>query len=480
MAVAASLLLLLPLASAAEAPPVATLSVSAVSATDGALEGPLVGAVWTAPKLTLGSMPRTSATDSVETLQVPLLDLQARFARISLYQKHSIAANRDPTDSHSPKVTEASDLRLDGMPAGDADSARLVVMPMASEPSLLHVDGPLRANRTDATTLPLTPRSTDVQFSVPLNDTAYVASAGDAGTLRITGSFRLVLDAIDLPYTSGSGSGHIAAREDLGPVWAYGGSTTASPDMVEREAVVDLWDATIVVTRVPAFFSHAALRSTALDFENSTGKAGSRAVALEPVHAEGDLLASVAVSADHVDSLAVRVVGQASDLRLGAHSVAASGHSPPPATLALALLAIPALPAAQWAVARRRFTRMDRALDRGDFQAALRLSERFTPWPSQRQDSILAAAICLLGLGRPAEACERLAGSRWSIGRRPMRDFLRARGNAALGRVEEAQRALAASLLAEPALIAQARTDPVLAALVDGPRDATATQEAYA
>jgi hypothetical protein len=42
-------------------------------------------------------------------------------------------------------------------------------------------------------------------------------------------------------------------------------------------------------------------------------------------------------------------------------------------------------------------------------------------------------------------------------------------------------RALAASLLAEPALIGQARTDPVLAALMDVPRDgAGSSQEAYA
>jgi hypothetical protein len=136
--------------------------------------------------------------------------------------------------------------------------------------------------------------------------------------------------------------------------------------------------------------------------------------------------------------------------------------------------------AAHTASGRWRFGRLDQAMDSKDYRRALGLSRGFHGHPVLTQDAALAAAICLLALGQPNAARARLASRpRWTARRRPMRDFLLARAEAALGRRDEATRRLASSLAAEPSLLAQAQSDPVLSRVLGAVRPAS-TEEAYA
>lgn len=529
LATAATLLLLLPLASGAGAGPMGTLTVSGIEATDGVLEGLLAGAVWLTPAsgnatgqaqdlrdhagqvmdealatntsyvqgwaggLTQ-ALTRMPSTDPPGDVNAPPLKVEAASAHVQIWRSTQ-QAYLEPT------VEQVADdlwtgFRIDATARGDEESARLLVLPLDEGVPVARAGGAsLLVTAADSTKLPALKSRADHPFTVDLANTIKAEPLG-GGQVRVTGSFRIVVNALDLPYESNDGPGAVNTRRQLGPgaqMVSYGGTSVATNSST-YEAFIDVRDATLVMDGGDLYVHQPSLVAPVLDLQQAAGDLAGYGVGAQ-AHAEGSLdaflesepTATAPALRASLDGWLSRLVvdGQEREIpaAFAARAAAATPAGPsvaPSAGLAIALLAIPALPAAQWAASRRRFTKMDRALDRGDFETALRLAGRFTPWPGQRQDGVLAAAICLIGLGRSAEACDRLEGSRrWSASRRPMRDFLRARGHAALGRTEEATEALAASLLAEPALIAQARTDPVLAGLLDGPKDPT-TQEAYA
>lgn len=519
MAAAATLLLLLPLA--AGAGPFASLQARRVRADGATLEGDLAGVTWFNPhSQTISSQAselkegvvqdpgnttflqeraeRLGATlqstqpgvGSPEAIPVPFLGLQAGRARLATYHSEDYLYQRDPPSGSvpPPEVQAVDDLRIAGGGVGDSDSARVLVLPAIDGSAAARAQrvGDLQAISNPDDLAPTTQSEAGADYSMDLSHTVRVTS--DASSVTVSGSFRLVIDAIDIPYSAADGDGTIRTRTEAHLPPAYYGATTVPTYSTVREAILDVWNATLVLDAGDLYVHRAVLSASSLDILGSTGQVAGRSVGDEPLHMQGDVVATV--SSLDKEFMRVSLEGRM-DLAIDGQPVAMPGGVAPDTSAAiargttspllLALLAVPFIPAAHWASSRRRFTRMDEALDRGDFNTALRLANRFTPWPGQRQDSILAAAICLLGLGRPAEACQRLEGRRWSAGRRPMRDFLRARGHAALGQVDAAVRALAASLLAEPGLIGQARTDPVLAALVDGPRDpSSSSQEAYA
>jgi hypothetical protein len=508
-AVAAGLLLLVPLASAADAGPVAVVTVSELQVAAGTLDGSLAGLIWLSPssqnitrQLTENRPDPTQpgevagwANDTASRvantqprvggpgdLRLPNLSVSAARARITVHEADQYGYHQGEVRS---TTVERTDLRIEGRPVGDDDLSRLMVVPMGNEVSLARLDGALAANAVLSDPGD-TKSHLQLDHGIDLASTVRAVST-EGASLAVTGSFRLVLNAVEVPYRSAEGEGLVDGRPSYATEPAahvsYGSLGTGV--YTNREAVVELWDATLVFGGGRMHIRQAALATPSIDLKPSEGQVAGQAAGAS-VQAEGDLVAALAYDAGNlsvaIGGRVVRLVNGGQDVPVP-HTATpdiAAGPGPGALGLAVLLLAIPALPAAHWAAGRRRFTKMDRALDRGEFQAALRLADRFTPWPGQRQDSVLAAAICLIGLGRPAEACERLSTGRWSAGRRPMRDFLRARGHAALGEVEEATRALAASLLAEPSLAAQARTDPILAALVEGSRDPASSQEAYA
>lgn len=529
-AAAASLLLLLPLASAAGVLPLATVVVKELQTDAGTLDATLAGASWVVGGGQLGTAVENKDTDAAVALakrlagqasnksyllqavqagqpipiRVPAFTVEAGQARVTVYSEENflLASDASPPlstikDAASlrspPEPLHLSNLRINEAGVGDRDSARILVLPMEKTPEpQVHAEGPVRANSTLPPADSMASRVPGQPFRMNLSQAMSVPVL-QGQQMRITGSFLLVLDALDVNYTSGDGgAGRIETRREVPEnLSASFETTTVAAHDVQHEAIIELWDATLTLPAdgsFRAFVRGGTLAAQAIQFDAMSGQILGKNERGR-VQAFGDLQATLEArdGRDAEKAIGVRLDGELSRLLIEFRSV------PVPQTaavgtvgasfpwLALALLAVPAIPAAQWAAARHRFTKMDRALDRGDFRSALRLAGRFTPWPGQRQDGVLAAAICLLGLGRPAEASQRLEGRRWSAGRRPMRDFLRARAHAALGHTDEATRALAASLLAEPSLIAQARTDPVLAGLLEDVRKgAPTTQEAYA
>jgi hypothetical protein len=341
----------------------------------------------------------------------------------------------------------------------------------------------------------LTVPAADVSFAdLAFGGRPYAVGLGSAiaaaqpGMVRLRGDLRLVVDGLDIRFASDQGSVTLHTRPDK---QAYVQPPVQPPagdgllflgDDVVHEAILDLTDAVVVLPAASAYLASAQVWGAAGDLEATTGSVtvGSHSYPMDggQLLVVGDLHADLGRSPE--GRIAVRLAGSVHSLSIDGTAV--STPTPPdgrgPAVASLTALPV-ALVFLHLAAGRRRFQRLDGAIDRRDYAAALVLAERLRWSPGLRQDAELAGAICLLSLGRAQEARDRLeARQRWAPSRRATRDYLLARAEAALGRLDEAAHRLAQCLRVEPSLAAQAAGDAMLAKLVRAARPPPG--EAYA
>jgi hypothetical protein len=466
-AVAAALCLLaLLLAPAAAARPLAEIRAQSVAIDGGSVSGPLHGAAWAAPQPFALLLAAGSATVTLERSDRPLVVGGA-----------VVVPQEDRRD-------------LDAEPVGSVLSAELLDAP---DPSALALVLPsLGAAATAAFEAPagLSPAGDPARFAsrTAAGNPDHAFAPGGlhvdlaGGALEVRGSFRLVLTGLHVALATSEGSLDLDTRRVEQPVAGPAGA--AALHVVASEAILDLTDA---VLRMPV----------ALAGLGTATFAGADAMTLH--QADGSLSGgpwSGALAGDHV-ALAGTLAGQV---------LAVAGTGRLQASLSGTLRAVtldgqalaPAAPAAPWPrvagsafgvllvvaaayvhLGRRRFARLDAAMDRAAHPEALALAGRFRPFPWLAEDADLARAICLLSLARPADALQALDGRpRWAVGRRATRDFLAARAEAACGRPDAAARRLASSIALDHAFLAEAQVDavlaPVLRALAPGPGEAYA------
>lgn len=455
LAPAAALLVLFPPVHA-EAP---HLTAQAVEAS-GALAGPVVGLVWLAEALPRFTVQASAMAGTVEHSERALVVAGAAL----------LPANEGSTP------IQASAVHLRGISV-DGD-ARILVLARPEEATAalagpVHVapaargDGaPSYVPRASSTRAPL-------EFpAVPALD----VRAEAAQEVHVRGSVLFVISGVDLQLDTEDGPMDVRTRREVEPVGP------GAQRVVSKEAFLEMSDVDLAL---PAGF--LLLGSAVLEGGDwiLSGASGSLRVAGPDI-----ALDNQDVQLRGPDGLALEPSGEAAldvDFFGAVVGVTVDGQavamptSPSP-TLAWgsgALAAILVAAALHIAQGRRRFARMDGAMDRRDYGTALALARRFGLHPRLAQDAALAQAICLLALGEPAAALAGLdSRGHWAVHQRPTRDFLAARAEAALGRAEAAGRRLGASLAANPALLSEAHADPVLAPLLGSRR--RGPEEAYA
>lgn len=451
----------------------ATFHATTVS-TDGAVfEGPLVGATIT----------WDAHAEDPAALFLSELGLSAERAAVTLDR------------SERPLVLDAAGMGASVVPANETTSswvladlqfalagadelARLAVWPLAPGSASLVGTGSFQATLSDGRPVIL-----DAWASASRPD-EQVPMAGlglaPGGPVELRGDLRLRLSGITLAGTSDGGAEAASLDTRRQDEAQAGSAPLVARRSIVHEAFVDLHGA---VLRLPAqHFAVGGLDAEApvLRFEGATGP-------LFGAHADADAVAATGRLHLHAEpaegGMVAGVSGRVASLQVG--SAAVEVRQGPGDAWAWPLLAVAALLAGAYLVAGRSLVHaLDRALGAGRYGAALRMAAWLRLYPWMRQDATLAAALSLMEVGRPAEAQRRLeARAAWSAGRRVTRDFLLARAAARLGDPSATLRHLAASLLADPALLAQARADPALAQVVAAAApapDRSSPSEAYA
>lgn len=474
---APGLLLLVLLAPAASAEAFATLDSVEVAVANAQLSGTLAGVAW------LANPPAGTPLAPSGAVELPGFSLVAEHAIVTVHHVERYGANDLPPGPPTRwTVTNATAAGA----SGDAKDARLVAVP-TSTGATLNVAGFQRLSAAATETRSFPTRVTGGMDSAISTGKALLVERGDDGLVELHGDFRLVVDGLDFVLGSDDGPRDVHTRSDIegGELETPLGSYAAHSFV--HEAVLDLTGAVLRLPASEAYVTEAAVSSQGpWAFRGASGRvetqAGPQQVA-GYVELDGRVDGTLRRSDQRVAAtLSGSVGGVVVD---GQFTAIATAPASPPATLALAAAAaggtVALLAAAHVLFGRWRFGRLDHAMDRADYRNALGLSRGFLGHPKLAQDAALAAAICMLALGRPDDARARLqARSEWTVRRRPMRDFLLARAQAALGRADEATRLLASSLVAEPSLLPQAQADPFLADILRGVRPRTASEEAYA
>jgi hypothetical protein len=472
LALAGLSLLLLP---PADARPLGGLEAAGVDVSQGDLDAELLALRWLAPP------PPSSVLGGTPPLSLPGFSIAAARAEVTVYHSERVGASEVPRDDPPTRAT-LTDAVASGA-VGDAADARLTALPPSPGLATVSAGGaafrivPAPAAMDSPARVTGAP---DVRVETP--QALQVEPAGD-GLLRITGSFRLVVDGLDFTLSSGPGSFEVHTRTDVDGPQVQAGRVTYAAHSTFHEAVLDLEGASVVLPVTEAIVPSAHLGIAGrVTFRDSTVLASDAATqpdreGTHDLELEGSLTAELERRGPRI---AATLDGALTRLAIDGQSASVApasrlGGVPGPALLAFAAVATAA--AMHAGIGRWRFARLDRLMAAGDYEAGLIASERFRLHPRLAADALLAGALCLTALGRPGEARTRLLARDWRPARRSMRDFVLARAAALLGERDEATLRLAASLLADPRLIPQARADPALAGLI--PRAPPVAEEAY-
>ncbi|MEA3165233.1 MAG: hypothetical protein QOJ26_77 [Thermoplasmata archaeon] len=435
----------------------------------------LAGVAWTV---------RPSAAPAVgeaPAVEVAGFSFVAEAASVTVYHAERYLA-KDLPDPEPTSFTTA-DVSASGG-TGDGDAARILVLPTPGSGASLNVsDHGLRLTAVGTGAWPYPPRVNGTPSAdLDTGQAIQVDTLGD-GLVQLTGSLRLVIDGVDLQLFSSEGADTVHTRADVDEgAQVNAGRTSYAAHSFVHEAVIDLFGARLVMPASEVHVQSATLSGADWSLSDAAGTFAGHPVDARSVVLQGGLRADLhRVPGQRLEA---RFDGEVAAMTLDGHPVAVpqppAGGSPPWTALALGITAACLPIAAHASLGRWRFGRLDAAMDRKEYGRALHLAGAFRGHTALAQDAALAAAICLLSLGRAQEAAERLAAQpRWAMQRRPTRDFLLARAAAAVGQRHEATRLLAGSLLADPVLVAQARADPLLAGLLR-PLGATPAGEAYA
>jgi hypothetical protein len=471
LAVAGLVLLLLP---SAQARPLAVLEASELAVASGQLDAELTVLGWMAP-----APPTAPLSTGPALVELPGFSIAAARIDVAVHHSQRLGAQEVPGDPPT-RWTQTTVLATGA--TGDAGDARLVALPAAAGSARLSVDqAPLRIlpapDRLDYPSRVGRAADSHVETGSALQ----VEAVAD-GLLRVTGSFRLIVDGLDFRLASTEGVRDVHTRTDVDGPEAQVMRTSYALHSTVHEAVLDLEDATVVLPATLAIVPSASVAGVGTwTFQEPSGEVET-STGSQPV--ERSLVVEGALAADlrrDGHRIAATLDGSASRLLLDGHLTAAAVPTPaavgawPAAALAAGLLAAAGL---HVALGRRRFARLDRLMDRSAYEEALALAGRFRLHPGLRPDATLAAALCLTALGKPQEARATLHARPWRPAKRALRDFVLARAEALLGARESATRHLAASLMADPRLIEEARADPALSSLM--PTESLGSQRAYA
>jgi hypothetical protein len=453
---------------------------TALSVDAGALTAPLAGAAW------IFGEPAASLVGPAPPVDIAGFSFVAASADVTIYHAERFVANDGPpSEPTRMAITGAAALGA----VGDGDAARLLVVPGVGcqAAAMLGIDGAIRLTAGSDGVWPNPERVTGApRHDIDRGRALQVERLGDR-LVRVSGCMRLILDGVDLQLASSQGASTVHTRADVdqGGQVNVGRSSYAAHSIV-HEAVIDLVDATLMMPASEIHVASATLTGIALSLESTKGQVtvdgSDLPIDAGSIEMAGALQGHLERVAGHL--IQARFDGDLAAMSIDGHAVAIPQDEPsasiPWTALALGITAACLPIAAHASLGRWRFGRLDAAMDRKEYGRALHLAGAFRGHTALAQDAALAAAICLLSLGRAQEAAERLAAQpRWAMQRRPTRDFLLARAAAAVGQRHEATRLLAGSLLADPVLVAQARADPLLAGLLR-PLGATPAGEAYA
>lgn len=474
--VIATVLLILFFLPAGAARPLAALESDAVSVVEGSLSGELVGAAWNL------ALAPSATVSSPGSRPLPEMAISAARAEITVYHAERYVAK----DLEPPSPTRWSLTNVTSAGAtSDASDARLVAVPAASEAWLILAKPAMRISPSESSAREFPTRVTRGPHTTFQTSSALQAAVHVEQLIELRGNLRLIVDGLDFRLESDQGPHELHTRRDVdgGEVHAMGASYAVHSTV--HEAVLDLEDAVIRMPADEAYVASATLSSAGTwSFSHATGSFATvgedKQVADDDVEVDGDLVGVLHRRGAVVQTaLSGTVEGLVVNGRPASIAFPRESAVAPVPTL-LAVLASTALVILLYFVAgSRRFRQLDQAMDRKEYAHALALSEGLRGHPRLAQDAALAAAICLLALGRAAEAHRRLLGRRqWAVHRRPTREFLLARAAAALGRREEAKASLARSLIAEPSLLLAAQADPLLAPILGEARPA-GPAEAY-
>jgi hypothetical protein len=450
--------------------PLVASSLSATADLGG--DGGFVGSSWSSMAVDEGiPLGRTALRASKAHVLVEHNERRLVVDDLSLLPGEDSAAE----DSYTDLAVAFSEMSTD---------ARILVLPRGpTAPTLLLDRVPMVIDQGPGATLRYEHRAAGGQPEFEVDATGAFEVRPDAPAMAtVQGDLRVVVTGFLLALEAADGSASADTRRQQGPLEPSGTARRTS----STEAIFDLEDAVVTVPMQAIQLSAATLTahgSLHLQGAQGTFSVGAGRYDLEGQDAdlEGSPRAQVS-RAEH--GQAVELEGRITALAIDGTQVALP-VAKVPSPMAMALFLVPflgLLAGLHVAMGRRRFGRLDAALQRKDYHTAIGLADRFRLHPWFGQDASLAGAIALTELERPAEARDLLrARARWSPRRAGTRDFLLARAAARLGDEVEAVRCLAASLVLDPGLLLQARSDPVLAGLARNWRRRTAVDlEAYA
>lgn len=459
----APLLLLLALPQAGAVDVSARLQAARVEAAAGHLAGDFVASSWTRDEP--GDLPglAITAAQAVVIVDRALREAQWQDGPLGPLSLRPTAESRDGPRTYT------------GLVLGNAAAvspARVLLLP-ATDPAggaRAAVDGGLAVVPGGGADVvePRLAAPSAPDFRLPVAASFEVRLAGPL--LHVTGDVRVVVTGLDLAFTSDQGD--VALSTGMRDESAVGPDANPLRRQESREAVLDLRGADLRLPADRAWFLAATLEAQDVVLEGAQGTfrwlGGEQEVDRVDIVASGRPRLSVARS-PHA-TLAAEFDGPVSSLAVDGTALALEepGRPGPPLAGGLLLGALAILAIAVHVLRGLvRFRAVDRALGNQRYADALALSGRFRLHPWHRQDAALAAALSLTELGRPAEArASLLAGAGWAPARQATRDFLLARAAARLGDQAEAVRRLAASLLADPGLLPQAKADAALAPVV--------------
>lgn len=480
----AILLLLFPSGQAAQA---TTLYVLGLDAQGGALAGGFAGTWWDPAGPDDIELPEFAIT--AERLDILVMHSNKTWGVDGVGEPLPTQV-KESHDWHNLTGAQASGAR------GDADDARVLALPGAPASAAVYANGALtRLVPSGGRDLAFAPVAGTGEKSFPNPDPPgtydYRIAAASAiqvdpvghGMLRLTGSFRLVVTGLDLVLASDQGPFELHTRTTTLDRVGKPGDLVYVRDLKVHEAILHLTGASVLIPVDHAYFATPVLSDAdAVSFQGATGvlHSGSQSHTLDGADVRVTGAFETTLRRTPEGRVQADLQGTVSAPGLDADTASTKGVLPVAPWQAAAFAAF-AMAAAvvHVALGRSRFRRMDAAMDRGQYAEALALTDRFALHPRLVQDAVLARAVCLLAVGKPAEALRELdARNRWAVHRRAMRDFLAARAEAALGRTGAAVRRLAVSLAANPTLLPEAQLDPVLAPLLraaqPGPSEAYA------
>lgn len=467
-------------AASADAANAAGFTARSIGSTDASLDGSLAGALW-----------QDVRPDAAVPFSQWRVDAERAEAVVERTDHALVLSTGTSVVPDEPSSTASSYTGLVATFEAMSTDVRILALPAGSEPAIVRLDGgvDIEAGPAGPITHPHRAAGGAAPFSIDAAHAAEVrprAERTQPAMATISGDVRLVVTGFLVGISSDQGPDSIDTRrqdEALDPA----GTTWRTSSV---EAVFDLEDAVVVVPVAVLHVGGGVVASRApLQMQDARGtwvvRHHSLALERNRLDVTGAPTATLQRSAD---GLHVAMAGRIDGVAVDGQQVALSEPAKTPAPVAWIALIVLAV-VTHVLLGRQLFRGIDDALERRAYGDALALVPwlRLHPW--HRQDATLAAALSLTELGRAGEARARLlAPGNWGAARRPTRDFLLARAAARLGDRAESARRLAASLLADPGLLGQAKADPALAAVVGPAAGAgsgevgggAGSQEAYA